>query len=144
MTEKIKSLYKAHREGILYLLFGGLTTLISILTFWLFSLMLGDRLYLLSNLLSWIVAVIFAFVTNKLLVFESRSTDKGTLLRESFEFLGARLFSLGLEELGLWLSLDILGMGAIPSGDLIAKVILQVIVIVINYFLSKFLIFKKK
>jgi putative flippase GtrA len=144
MIEKIKSFYAAHKEGILYLVFGGLTTLISILSFWLFSLMLGEERYLLSNFLSWVLAVIFAFVTNKTLVFGSKKTDKSTLLREGLEFLGARVFSLGLEEGGLWLLLDIFGMALLPSGDLIAKVIMSVIVILVNYFLSKFIIFKKK
>ncbi|MBQ9733575.1 MAG: GtrA family protein, partial [Clostridia bacterium] len=130
--------------GILYLIFGGLTTLISILSFWLFSLMLGEERYLLSNFLSWVLAVIFAFVTNKTLVFGSKKTDKSTLLREGLEFLGARVFSLGLEEGGLWLLLDAFGMALLPSGDLIAKVIMSVIVILVNYFLSKFIIFKKK
>ena len=144
MTEKLKAIYKAHKEGILYLIFGGLTTLISILSFWLFSLMLGEEKYLLSNFLSWVLAVIFAFVTNKTLVFGSKKTDKSTLLREGLEFLGARVFSLGLEEGGLWLLLDAFGMALLPSGDLIAKVIMSVIVILVNYFLSKFIIFKKK
>lgn len=144
MIEKFKAIYKAHKEGILYLIFGGLTTLISILSFWLFSLMLGEERYLLSNFLSWVLAVIFAFVTNKTLVFGSKKTDKVTLLREGLEFLGARVFSLGLEEGGLWLLLDIFGMALLPSGDLIAKVIMSVIVILVNYFLSKFIIFKKK
>ena len=144
MIEKLKAIYKAHKEGILYLIFGGLTTLISILSFWLFSLMLGEERYLLSNFLSWVLAVIFAFVTNKTLVFGSKKTDKSTLLREGLEFLGARVFSLGLEEGGLWLLLDAFGMALLPSGDLIAKVIMSVIVILVNYFLSKFIIFKKK
>ncbi|MBQ7375169.1 MAG: GtrA family protein [Clostridia bacterium] len=144
MIEKLKAIYKAHKEGILYLIFGGLTTLISILSFWLFSLMLGEEKYLLSNFLSWVLAVIFAFVTNKTLVFGSKKTDKSTLLREGLEFLGARVFSLGLEEGGLWLLLDAFGMALLPSGDLIAKVIMSVIVILVNYFLSKFIIFKKK
>jgi putative flippase GtrA len=144
MIEKLKAIYKAHKEGILYLIFGGLTTLISIISFWLFSLMLGEESYLLSNFLSWVLAVIFAFVTNKTLVFGSKKTDKSTLLREGLEFLGARVFSLGLEEGGLWLLLDIFGMALLPSGDLIAKVIMSVIVILVNYFLSKFIIFKKK
>lgn len=144
MIEKLKAIYKAHKEGILYLIFGGLTTLISILSFWLFSLMLGEERYLLSNFLSWVLAVIFAFVTNKTLVFDSKKTDKSTLLREGLEFLGARVFSLGLEEGGLWLLLDAFGMAHLPSGDLIAKVIMSVIVILLNYFLSKFIIFKKK
>lgn len=144
MIEKLKAIYKAHKEGILYLIFGGLTTLISILSFWLFSLMLGEERYLLSNFLSWVLAVIFAFVTNKTLVFGSKKTDRSTLLREGLEFLGARVFSLGLEEGGLWLLLDAFGMALLPSGDLIAKVIMSVIVILVNYFLSKFIIFKKK
>ena len=144
MIEKLKAIYKAHKEGILYLIFGGLTTLISILSFWLFSLMLGEERYLLSNFLSWVLAVIFAFITNKTLVFGSKKTDKSTLLREGLEFLGARVFSLGLEEGGLWLLLDAFGMAHLPSGDLIAKVIMSVIVILVNYFLSKFIIFKKK
>jgi len=121
MIEKLKAIYKAHKEGILYLIFGGLTTLISILSFWLFSLMLGEERYLLSNFLSWVLAVIFAFVTNKTLVFGSKKTDKSTLLREGLEFLGARVFSLGLEEGGLWLLLDAFGMAHLPSGDLIQR-----------------------
>ena len=144
MMEKIKSFYGAHREGILYLVFGGLTTLISIISFWLFSLALGDERYLLSNFLSWILAVIFAFYTNKTLVFGSHKTDRKTLLREGLEFLGARIFSLGLEEGALWLMLDIFGMKLLSYGDLIAKIIMSVIVILVNYLISKFIIFKKK
>ena len=144
MMEKIKSFYGAHREGILYLVFGGLTTLISIISFWLFSLALGDERYLLSNFLSWILAVIFAFCTNKTLVFGSHKTDRKTLLREGLEFIGARAISLGLEEGGLWLLLDICGMKLLSFGDLFAKVIMSVIVILVNYLLSKFIIFKKK
>ena len=144
MIEKIKSFYRAHKEGILYLIFGGLTTLISIASFWAFSLIFGDKNYLLSNFLSWVLAVIFAFCTNKTLVFGSHKTDRATLLREGAEFLGARVFSLGLEEFGLWLMLDICGMSFISYGDLFAKVIMSIIVILVNYFLSKFIIFKKK
>lgn len=144
MMEKIKSFYHAHKEGILYLIFGGLTTLISIVSFWVFSLIFGDENYLLSNFLSWILAVIFAFCTNKTLVFGSHKTDRATLLREGLEFLGARIFSLVLEEGGLWLMLDILGMELLSFGNLIAKVIMSVIVILVNYFLSKFIIFNKK
>jgi putative flippase GtrA len=69
MIEKIKSFYRAHKEGILYLIFGALTTLISIATFEIFSLIFGEERYLFSNFLSWVIAVIFAFCTNKTLVF---------------------------------------------------------------------------
>lgn len=144
MIEKIKSFYAAHKEGILYLVFGGLTTLVSIVSFWIFSLIFGEDKYLLSNFLSWVLAVIFAFFTNKTLVFGSLKTDRKTLLREGLEFLLARAFSFGLEDGGLLLMLDIFGMEAIPLGDLIAKVLMSVIVILVNYLISKFIIFKKK
>ena len=144
MIKKIKSFYRAHKEGILYLFFGALTTLISIATFEIFSLIFGEERYLFSNFLSWVIAVIFAFCTNKTLVFASLKTDKKTLLREGGEFLLARVFSLGLEEGGLWLMLDICGMKAISFGDLVAKIMISVIVILVNYLLSKFIIFKKK
>lgn len=144
MKEKIKDFFSSHREGILYLVFGGLTTLISILSFLIFGLIFGKELYLLSNLLSWLLSVAFAFVTNKIIVFRSHGTDKITIAREILEFFGARLFSLGIEEGGLWIMLDLAKMNEIPMGDMISKIFLSVIVILINYFISKFIIFKKQ
>ena len=149
MIKKIKQFVTEHRQGVLYLVFGGLTTLVSILSFALFNALLGDDRYLLSNLLSWVLAVVFAFFTNKHLVFASRSNDKKTLLTEGGKFLGARLLSLGLEELILWIMLDLLAMEnlvilTIITGELIAKVVATIIVVAVNYAISKFFIFKKK
>ena len=148
MIKKIKQFVTEHRQGVLYLVFGGLTTLVSILSFALFNALLGDERYLLSNLLSWVLAVLFAFFTNKHLVFASRSNDKKTLLTEGGKFLGARLFSLGLEELILWIMLDLLAMEnlvilTIITGELIAKVVATIVVVAVNYAISKFFIFKK-
>ena len=64
MIKKIKQFVTEHRQGVLYLVFGGLTTLVSILSFALFNALLGDDRYLLSNLLSWVLAVVFAFSTS--------------------------------------------------------------------------------
>lgn len=149
MIKRIKAFVKEHKEGVLYLVFGALTTLVSILSFALFNALLGDERYLISNLISWVIAVVFAFFTNKHLVFASRSNDKKTLLSEGGKFLGARVLSLGLEELILWIMLDLFGMESllllgIVTGEIIAKTVATVVVVVVNYFLSKFIIFKKK
>lgn len=148
MIEKLKKFAVAHKEALLYLLFGGLTTLVSILTFAIINQLLGDERYLLSNLISWVIAVVFAFFTNKHLVFASKKNDKKTLLSEGGKFLGARVLSLGLEELILWMMLDVMGLSgfalAFLDGEIISKTVATVFVVVANYFFSKFIIFKKK
>ena len=70
---KIKDLIVKYRELLLYLIFGVLTTLVNFLTYWIFTKILGEELYLINNAIAWVVGVIFAFVTNKLFVFESKS-----------------------------------------------------------------------
>lgn len=140
------------KEIVLYLIFGVLTTLVNLGVFWLFDLMLGKNLYLVSNIIAWIVAVVFAFVTNKPIVFKSYDWSIKTIAKEGSEFLGARIFSFGVEELGLWILVDLLKMKNIVwnifsfsiSGTFIAKVVLAVIVVILNYFFSKFIIFAKK
>lgn len=141
------------KELIKYIIFGVLTTLVSLLSFKLFDFLLGEKLYLVSNVLSWICSAAFAFVTNKVWVFGSKSRSVKVLLRESLSFAGARLFSLGVEELGLWLLVSAIGMGQMQplqifsvsiNGNLIAKVIMQVVVVILNYVFSKFIIFKKR
>lgn len=134
------------------MIFGVLTTFVSIFSFWLFGLFIPDKLYLITNVISWVIAVIFAFVTNKLFVFESKKWGKAELSSEVPKFLGARVFSLIIEELGLILFIDLLGfkelgwtvLGFNVTGELIAKTIMAIVVIVLNYFFSKFMIFKKK
>lgn len=144
IMKKIKALYEKHKEVVLYLIFGVLSMILNIAVYYLFNLILGKDNYLISNLVAWIAAVIFAFFTNKLLVFRSMKMTKALLIKEALEFLGARIFTLGLEELGLWIMMDLLGLGAVNLGDLITKIVTSVVVIVTNYILSKFIIFKKK
>ena len=116
-----------------------------------FTKILGDELYLINNAIAWVVGVIFAFVTNKLFVFESKSWNVKIAGKELTEFVGARLFSFGVEEGGMWLFVDILAFGEKSltlfgitiTGQIIAKLVLAVIVVILNYFFSKFIIFKK-
>lgn len=148
----MKRLFEKYKELITYVVFGVLTTLVNFVCFWLFNKILGEKLYLLSNIIAWVISVIFAYVTNKLWVFESKSWKPSVIGREIPEFVGARVFSLLIEEGGLWLFVDVLNfdkfgftlLGFDVTGKLIAKVVLAVIVVILNYIFSKLVIFKKK
>ena len=149
---KIKDIYNKNKEIILYIIFGALTTLVDTVVFWVFDIILSGELYLVSTFIAWVLAALFAYFVNKLFVFECKSWDVRIVAREALEFFGARIFSLGISELGMYLLVDTLDFGSISfevlfvtvTGSLIAKVIMSVIVIVLNYFFSKFIIFKKK
>lgn len=134
------------KEVVSYLFFGVMTTVVN---FVIFGLCNGRMNVLIANAIAWLGAVIFAFVTNKLFVFDSKSWKGSVLLKEIPTFAGARLLTLGLEELGLlvmieWLHLDEVLTLPFISGEMIIKIIISVVVVVLNYVFSKILIFKKK
>lgn len=149
--QKIKGLLKKYKELILYVLFGGLTTLVNFVVLKLCNMAFGEDIYLVSNVIAWLASVIFAYVTNKLFVFEVRSWAPKILVREIVSFAGARVLSLGIEEAGLWLLVDICAMDKLTwsvlsfdiGGIMIAKLILAVVVVILNYIFSKLFIFKK-
>ncbi len=150
--KKITELIKKYKELLLYVIFGGLTTVVNFIAFWVCGKLLGEELYLVSNAIAWFVSVVFAYITNKIFVFESKSFAPKILLKEIPAFFSARIFSFGVEEGGMWLFVDLLKFGEYSltvfgfeiSGQLIAKLILAVIVVILNYFASKFVIFRKK
>ncbi len=152
MIRKIKDLLCKYKELITYVIFGGLTTLVNFVAFYVVTQILGEELYLLNNAIAWVVSVVFAYVTNKLFVFESKSWNLKLVAKESVEFVGARIFSFLIEEGGMLLFVSVLGFGEISfnifgftiTGQLIAKLILAVVVVIMNYFFSKFIIFRKK
>ena len=153
MPDFIKKLYKKYEEVIKYVVFGVLTTLVNLIIFKIFDKILGADLFMVTNVIAWVGAVIFAYITNKLWVFESKSWRGSTVIKELIGFFGARIFSLGVEEAGLWLMVDILKFKNMSGfeifsfkfdGNFIAKLIMQVVVVVLNYFFSKFVIFRKK
>lgn len=153
-NEKLNTLAKKiiSREMFDYLFFGVLTTVVNLGVMALCEKRFGTGIPLISNAIAWIVAVIFAFVTNKFFVFHSKSMDVKTLSKEFFPFAGARLFSLGIEELGLWIAqfffradekvFEVLSREI--SGTMVAKIFLSVIVVILNYIFSKLFIFKDK
>lgn len=134
------------KEVFSYLFFGVLTTVVNLVTLAIFNKFVD---IMISNIIAWVAAVVFAFVTNKLFVFESKSWRLNVLAKEIPSFTGARLLTLGVEEVGLlvmikWLHLDIpLTIGPV-DGEFIIKGILAVIVVLLNYVFSKLIIFRKK
>ena len=127
-------MYAKHKSILLYIFFGGCTTVVSIGTFMILDLVMDA---LLANIGSWILAVSFAYVTNRRWVFDSRV--KGTAVgREMLSFYSGRLLTLGLEEALLlvfvtWLQFD----------STVIKIIAQVAVLIGNYLISKLIIFRK-
>ena len=152
MMKKIKTLFIKYKEIITYIIFGVLTTLVNFFSFWLFTKIFGEDLYLVNNAIAWVVGVVFAYVTNKLFVFESKSWDLKLITKEITGFLGARIFSFLVEEGGMFLFISVLGLGEkslalvgfIITGQFIVKILLAVIVVVLNYVFSKFIIFKRQ
>lgn len=151
---KIIKLIKAfiNKETILYLLFGLLTTVVSFASLKIFDVILGKDLYLVSNTASWLFSVSFAYITNKIFVFESKSWSVSVLKKEIPSFFSARIFSYFVEQGSLWLLMEALGFKERVfdfiivkfSGLMTAKMIIGVLVVAINYVLSKLLIFRKK
>ena len=131
------NLYKKYKELILYLVFGVLTTVLNIIIFWIFNDLLKID-YKISNVIAWIIAVIFAFVTNKLIVFESKNKSKEETTKEAISFFIARLISLVADMIMMIVMIDIIKINSI-----ISKIVSNVVVVIINYIFSKFIVFKK-
>lgn len=127
----LNSFYKKNKELLLYLFFGGLTFLVSISSYAVFNIRIGWNA-LTANIASWILAVAFAYVTNRTWVFKS-STDRGSnLIKEIIGFVGGRIATLVFEELILFIFITELEMNSI-----LVKIVAQVIVIALNYMISK-------
>lgn len=127
------SIYHKNEELWNYLIVGGLTTLISVISYKLF---LAVTHYVIANILSWIIAVIFAYITNRLFVFKSKNQNK---FNEFIKFTGSRVTTLLVEIAFLYLLIDLINFDEFWS-----KVIGQIVVLILNYVLSKLLVFKTK
>ena len=147
----LKKVFHTYKEPISYIFFGVLTTLVNILVYYLCSDVLGIY-YLVANVIAWVSSVLFAFVTNKLFVFSSKSWSKSVVVAEMGGFFLARVATGVLDMVLMWLLMDIisidarfvdLGLSNLISGEMFAKVIVNVVVIVLNYVASKLWIFRK-
>ena len=138
MTAKLKDFLKKHKAIILYLIFGGLTTLINIGVYWLCERVFGLSTAP-SNIIAWVAAVLFAFVTNKIYVFESKNKDIKLVLKELGNFIFYRLISGGID-----MGIMLVGVDLMHIDSMIVKVFSNVIVVILNYIASKYIIFRKK
>lgn len=135
-------MYAKHKEGILYLIFGGLTVLVSWATYAVF--VQADIGLNISNILSWICAVSFAFVSNKWLVFRHRSLEKKVIVKEIGSFFFFRIVTGAIAIIAFPVLIG-LGMDQSLFGVecLIARIAVSMIEIVLNYVASKFVVFKQ-
>ncbi len=138
MVEKIHALIKKHWDILVYLFFGGLTTVVNYVVYLPCHNLLGLSATV-SNVIAWVVAVAFAFVTNKPFVFRSYDWSAKTLLPELAKFVGCRVGSGLLETAILFVTVDLIHW----NGN-IWKLITSVLVVILNYFGSKLLVFTKK
>ena len=132
----LEPFYKKNKEVLLYLFFGGLSFIVSIASYAYFNVVLEIN-ELIANIFSWILAVVFAFVTNKIWVFCSKNDSFFEFFREMFSFFAGRLATLGIEEAILLIFITCLSF---PS--MTVKVVAQIVVILLNYVISKLFVFK--
>lgn len=148
----MKKLFEKYRELIVYVIVGGLTTLVNYIIH--FSLRAININYYVALSAAWLCAVLFSYLANRIFVFESKAHGKAQI-KEFILFIGARLFSYGIEMLISFIFIDCAGADkllwqpdfiekTIPIGELLVKTGSQVIIVISNFIFSKFIIFKKE
>lgn len=129
--------YLKHQEGMRYLVFGALATIVNILCYDIcyYAIHIPNGI---SNVIAWVVGAVFAYFTNKMCVFDSKTHSKKDLMREIVSFFGCRLVTFAFDEAIMLFTVDKLHWHA---G--LMKVIANIIVIILNFVFSKLIIFKK-
>lgn len=138
MIAKLRALIEKYWDILSYLFFGGLTTVVNYLVYFPCYYWLGISATV-SNVIAWIVAVAFAYVTNKPFVFRSHDWRWKTVAPELAKFVGCRIGSGLLETAIIFLTVDLLSWNGI-----LWKIITSVLVVLLNYVASKLLVFRKK
>lgn len=141
--KKIFDLYKKYQEIINYLIVGVLTTIVSIVVKWglLFTVLNPKNAVELQAavIISWIAAVTFAYITNRIFVFKSKSKN---ILKEVISFFGARILTLLIEMLIMWIFVTLLKLNS-NTWVLVWTIVVQILVTIFNYIFSKLFVFKK-
>lgn len=136
----IKNIYSKHKEIINYLIFGILSTIVNLLTYYIliFTLFNSNNPIELqiTNIISWIISVTFSYITNKIYVFQSNNEN---ITKEIIKFYSSRLTTLFLDILLMFIFVTIFNLN-----DKIIKLIVAIIIIILNYILSKLIVFKQK
>lgn len=133
----MRDLYVRYKSIILYIVFGIGTSIVNFASYWLFA----DYLFLgtiVSTVLAWLFSVLFAFVTNKLFVFESKSFELKALVKEVFSFFSCRFLTGMLDVVIMVIGVDILGIY-----DMFVKIVSSILVTILNYVASKLVVFRK-
>lgn len=136
---KVKELYQKYKEVIHYLIFGGLATSVNFVSYFIFARMIGIE-EIVSSGLSWFCSVLFAYITNKMFVFESKTDTRKAFFMEMITFFLARIVSGILCDVGTFA----LMVKVFHINDIVSKIVTQIMVVVVNYVFSKLFIFKKK
>ncbi len=132
------NLFKKYKETILYLIFGILSTIVNIGAYVICTRFFNIE-FLISNWIAWIAAVIFAYITNKFFVFESKDINIKFLIKEFSSFVSCRILSGVIEMILMYIMISLMSIN-----DFIVKIITNVVVIILNFIFSKLIIFKNK
>ena len=138
LIEKGKEYYKKYREGITYLISGGIATFLNIGVFALLTYMFKIN-YGISNIIAIIVSIIFQYISNKFIVFESNRNTFKENVKEFVSFISCRVITMIMDQAMMTIGVEKLGIN-----ELVMKVIVNIIVIIVNYIFSKLIVFKKK
>lgn len=140
---KIGYLMTVHREAIMYVIMGGFTTLVTWVTYAVFAnLGINENV---SNVLSWVCGVVFAFVVNKWFVFNSKSLKASVVAKEIVYFFGARIFTLVVAVVAFPVLISIgVDQELFGTPGMVAKIITSIIEIVLNWVFSKYIVFKHR
>lgn len=134
----IKMLCRKYKDIILYGIFGVTTTLVNVAVYWFVAHPIGLST-LPSTIIAWIMAVFFAYITNRKWVFHSEAHTRDEIMKEVVSFFSCRIATGAVDWLCMWLFVDILLLN-----DIVVKAIANVVVIILNYIASKLVIFKQK
>ena len=134
----IVKIYHKYKEAIDYLFWGGVAFVLSMVLFYLFANVMNIYEQI-ANIISWVICVIFTYLTNRIFVFQSKVKGFWNIVKEFKDFVMARLLTLVMENAILYVMIDLLTID-----NMISKLVGQFVVIVSNYILSKLWIFKKQ
>lgn len=135
--KRIIQLFDHYKDVIAYLFFGGMTTLVNMVVFFITN-DLWHWNYQVGNAMAWFLSVLFAYLTNRVWVFHSHFTTFRALEQETVKFFGARAATLVIDAGIMWIGISLLQQNA-----MLTKLVDQVVVVVANYFLSKWFVFRK-
>ncbi|MFC6274969.1 GtrA family protein [Levilactobacillus tangyuanensis] len=136
MTQ-LRQLFQKYQDVLAYLVFGGLTTVINIVVFYLTATLWGWN-YQVGNAMAWFISVLFAYVTNRVWVFHSHFTTMSALTKEVVSFFSVRAATLVMDAGIMWI-----GVSLLQQNEMLTKLVDQVVVVLANYFFSKWFVFRK-